>query len=196
MSAATRRPGAATGAGDTAASFRENRRVLELYAEAIAGRHVELRTTDDLPDLSAHVRRDLPTSSARCVFLPATVDGLRDRRRELRGLQDRDPPPARVLGVRHLLVHARRAGSRPRIDDDAPTSDLAVFFDSFARPALARQLFSDPRGHPDRRASAAALPRHAPPVLSAARGVARAAARRSSCSAAIARDSRRWSSSA
>ena len=127
-----------------AASFRESRRVLELYTEAIAGHRVELRTTDDLPDLSAHVRRELATSSARCIFLPAEIGDFATAR---------DNFAVYKIAILHQLGFwecgtysfslASYSGARslaPAVDDAA--SDLATFFDSFARPALARQLFA------------------------------------------------------
>jgi nitric oxide reductase activation protein len=127
-----------------AASFRENRRILELYAEAIAGRRVELRTTDDLPDLSAHIRRDLPTSSARCVFLPATVEDFATTRENFAVYK---------IAILHQLgfwecgtysfaLDESRGPAEVTSDDDEGASDLARFFDSFERPALARQVFT------------------------------------------------------
>ena len=122
----------------TAASFRESRRILELYAEAIAGHRVELRTTDDLPDLSAHVRRELPTSSARCIFLPAEVAELAS--------------PSENFAVYKIAIlhqwgfwecgtYSFSLTPKPASETDDTPSDLTTFFDSFARPALARQLF-------------------------------------------------------
>ena len=119
-----------------AASFRESRRVLELYAEAIAGRRVELRTTDDLPDLSAHIRRDLPTSSAQCVFLPATVEDF---------ATPTDNFAVFKIAILHQLGFwecGTYSFTLDRSDSGEATSDLAAFFDSFERPALARQLFT------------------------------------------------------
>jgi nitric oxide reductase NorD protein len=119
-----------------AASFRESRRVLELYAEAIAGWRVELRTTDDLPDLSAHIRRDLPTSSARCVFLPATVDDFESHS---------DNFAVFKIAILHQLGFwecGTYSFTLERSESGEATSDLAAFFGSFERPALARQLFT------------------------------------------------------
>ncbi|HVR30102.1 MAG TPA: hypothetical protein VMS86_11280 [Thermoanaerobaculia bacterium] len=142
-----------------AASLRESRRVLELYAEAIAGRRVELRPTADLPDLSAHVRRDLPTSSARCIFLPAEVDEFSS---------DTENFALYKIAILHqlgfwecgtyafaLAEWRRRAGREApveRIDPGEPAAggsepveppfDLEAFFAAFPRPVLARHLFA------------------------------------------------------
>ena len=134
-----------------AASFRESRRILELYTEAIAGHRVELRTTDDLPDLSAHVRRELPTSSARCIFLPAEVADFSEARDNFAvykiailhqlGFWECGTYSfslATYSGAR-ALAPAPKSGQPPAADE-AP-SDLTTFFDSFTRPALARLLF-------------------------------------------------------
>jgi hypothetical protein len=144
------------------AALREFRRTLELYGEAMAGRHVELRPTEDLPELSAHVRRDLPTSSARCVFLPPEIDAFASAR---------DNFVLYKIAILHQLGfwdcgtyaftmerwRARGGSSGAGGDDrglprddaavdpaasrDAP-SDLEVFFGLFPRPGLARQLFA------------------------------------------------------
>jgi nitric oxide reductase activation protein len=132
-----------------AASFRESRRVLELYTEAIAGRRVELRPTDDLPGPAGHIRRDLPTASARCVFLPASIDHF--------AAADENFSVYKIAILHQLGFwecgtydfslaewkrrRDQREGSGAACGDD-PASDLGAFFATFARPLLARQLFA------------------------------------------------------
>ena len=194
MSAATGDADHPTDAAHTA-SFRESRRILELYAEAIAGRHVELRTTDDLPDLSAHVRRDLPTSSARCVFLPATVEDFATARENFAIYK---------LAILHQLGFW----------------DCGTYSFSLAAAAPAHRQTMTTRGPTSRRSStpspvprsrdncgACSKTRASTRICCAGTAACGARSRRcsrrrsrngrrSSCSAAIARGSRRWCSSA
>ena len=134
------------------ASLREHLRVLQLYTEAIAGRRMELRSTEELPDVSSALRRDLPTSSASCIFLPAEVSDFDSAR---------DGFIVYKISILHQLgfwecgtfhfeleswhrKHESQAGEggSSASPEELSESDLALFFAAFDRPALARKIFS------------------------------------------------------
>lgn len=126
--------------------LREHRRVLQLFTEALAARRLELRSTEELPELTTALRPQLPSSSVSCVFLPPEVDAFSSRRLNFAVYK---------VAILHqlgfwecgtfdfdLAAWMRRRGSADAEPRWGEATHLGAFFASQPRPALARRLFS------------------------------------------------------
>ena len=134
------------------ASLREHFRVLQLYTEAIGGRRVELRSTEELPEVTSAFRRDLPTSTASCVFLPSEVGGFSNAKDNFTvykiailhqlGFWDCGTFDFELAAWSRMHPSGASESWSSAAQEGSSDSDLALFFVAFDRPTLARQIFS------------------------------------------------------
>ncbi len=119
--------------------------VLRLYAHAILGRRMDLKTTDALPQDVLRGSSDLPTSDGMAIYLPPRVDDFDSAARNF---------GAYKVAILHqagfyesgtlafdLEACRRRLPALPAAPDGAGSS-FQGFFAAFADPDLARSLFA------------------------------------------------------
>ncbi len=134
-------------------TFADDQRVLQLYTEGLAGRKMELRTTEDLPSGLQMVGRELPTSDGTAIFVPSQVDEFAAARENfaaykvaiLHQLGFYECETFRFSfaeSLRQVPLLYRVLDHIPETNGGATRTAFAQWFGAFAQPDLARQLFT------------------------------------------------------
>ena len=139
----------------TEVRFSDYQRVFRLYTEAVAGRPLGIRPSQEAPTDLQIAGHDLPAWDGETVYLPRSVDELDSARANFSiykvailhqlGYDQLGTGRLKVRELRRRLDHAGhadRGALRGVGGDDGENDDLLRFFDSFPEPALARRLFN------------------------------------------------------
>lgn len=135
--------------------FGEQQRVLRLYAEAIAGRPVDIRCTDEASTGLQLAGHDLPIWNGETLYLPASIEELGSERSNFSAykiavLHQLGYEKAATLDLEWKVCEERfdfsavgRSSRRGSADAGSrPRTSFERLFAAFGRPQLARWLFS------------------------------------------------------
>lgn len=131
--------------------FADVQRVLQLYTEGLAGRHVELHTTEDLPVGLHTAGQALPTSDGTAIFVPPQVDDFPEAHDNFAvykvailhhlGLYEAGTFTFSLVECMRRMPHLKRFLDLEETPPQEVHTAFAHFFAAFAQPELARQLF-------------------------------------------------------